>query len=39
MIHSLPKKASLISVLSVRLMIFTTKMTASGVKNEIAYKK
>lgn len=35
----LPKKASLISVLSVRRIIFTTKMTASGVRNEIACKR
>lgn len=37
--HTLPKKASLISVLSVRRIIFTTKMTASGVRNEIACKR
>lgn len=39
MIFSLPKKASLISVLSVRRMIFTTKMTARGVRNEMAYER
>lgn len=35
----LPKHASLISVLSVLWMIFTTKITASGVRNEIAWEE
>lgn len=35
----IPKHASLISVLSVLWMIFTTNITASGVRNEIAWEE
>lgn len=35
----IPKHASLISVLSVLWIIFTTKITASGVRNEIACER
>lgn len=35
----IPKHASLISVLSVLWMTFTTNITASGVKKEIAWKE
>jgi len=34
-----PKQASLISVLSVLCIIFTTNITANGVRNEIACKE
>ena len=38
-VDTLPKKASLISVLSVRRIIFTTQITARGVRKEMAWKK